>query len=336
MTVIITYEKMKDVLQALFLKHQFSEEQASILAEVHTENTLHGVNSHGINRVPFFIDQLKREVVKKGAEAIKIDSFGNLERWDGQFGPGVLNAIQCTKRAIQLANENIIGLVALRNTNHWMRGGYYGWMAAERGCISILFTNTEPNMPAWGGVEPRLGNNPLVASIPRSGGHIVLDMAMSQFAFGKINEYRMRNEQLPLDGGWDSKNRLSRNPSEILKTKNGLPIGYWKGSALSMILDLMATLLSGGRSTYQLSKEPYERGVSQVYLCINPRSFPDQDLQGKLAQEIIGYTHKVTPTQSGGKTYYPGERSLANKVANLKNGMVVSEEIWNKVIDLTK
>ncbi|MFK8165012.1 MAG: Ldh family oxidoreductase [Lewinella sp.] len=108
-----------------------------------------------------------------------------------------------------------MGLVALRNTNHWMRGGYYGWQAANENCISILFTNTQPNMPAWGAKESRIGNNPFVVSIPRKDGHIVLDMALSQFSFGKINDYKLKGEQLPYAGGWDEKNNLSRDPEKI-------------------------------------------------------------------------------------------------------------------------
>ncbi|KPM30515.1 Malate/L-lactate dehydrogenase [Croceitalea dokdonensis DOKDO 023] len=334
MTRTIRSKEMRAVLLSLFNNYGFSEEKAKLLAEVHTENTLHGVNSHGINRVPFFIEQLQLGLVKKDTEAEKLEGFGSLERWDGGLGSGVLNAIQCTNRAIAMAKENGMGLVALRNTNHWMRAGYYGWMLAEQNCMGILFTNTEPNMPAWGGKEARLGNNPLVIAIPRKKGHIVLDMAMTQFSFGKINEYKLRGDALPNDGGFDADGNLTKNPKDILTTKSGLPIGYWKGSAIAMVLDMLATLLSAGRSTYRLGLEAHEYGVSQIFLCMDSATFQDGDLQEKLLGEIISYTKDITPTQPGGKTYYPGEKSLSNKIENEKNGMQVSEEIWNRVIHL--
>ena len=334
MNINITAKEMNEVLTTLFSKYGFSSEKAKLLAHVHTENTLHGVNSHGINRVPFFIEQLLRGLVRKDAEAEKEEGFGSIERWDGNLGSGVLNAIKCTKRAIGMAKENGMGLVALRNTNHWMRAGYYGWMAAEQNCIGIMFTNTEPNMPAWGGKESRLGNNPLVIAIPREKGHIVLDMAMTQFSFGKINEYQLRGEQLPYDGGFDADGNLTKNPEDILTTKSGLPIGYWKGSALSMVLDMLATLLSGGRSTYKLGLEEHEYGVSQIFMCIDPTTFHQSNIQEQLLEEIITYTKDITPTRLGWKTYYPGEKSLSNKIGNEKNGMQVSKEIWNRVINL--
>lgn len=330
----ITTTEMKEVLFKLFKKYQFSDAKAKILAEVHTENTLYGIHSHGINRVSPFIDQVKKGIIHTQAEAVKAETFGSIERWDGQLGSGVINAITCTKRAIELAKENGMGLIALRNTNHWMRGGYYGWLAAEENCIAILFTNTQPNMPAWGGVEARIGNNPFVVAIPREKGPVVLDMALSQFSFGKINEYKLRGENLPYPGGWDEDNNLSRNPEKILKKERGLPIGYWKGSALSIVLDMLATLLSAGNSTYKIGLKEYETAISQVYLCIYPEVFSDQELQERLVNEIITYTHQASPIQEGARTYYPGERSAAAKKQHAENGMEVDQRVWQQILEL--
>jgi len=325
---------MQDVLYKLFIKYKFTEEKAKSMAKVYTENSLAGVNSHGINRVPLFINYVENGLVKVDAEAEKVETFGSIERWDGNLGPGIINATKCTNRAIELAKLHGMGMVALRNTNHWMRGGAYGWQAADAGCISILFTNTQPNMPPWGGKDSRIGNNPFIVSIPREGGHIVLDMAISQFAFGKINDYKLRGEKLPYPGGWDDNNELSNDPEKILSNERGLPIGYWKGSALSMILDMLATLLSAGDSTYKISLKGYETGVSQVYLCIYPEIFNDRNLWEKLLNEIIDYTHNVEPMHPGDKTYYPGERTLQTRAKNLKEGIPVSEEVWQKVMEL--
>jgi len=327
-------KEMKDVLYTLFKKYEFTDSKARSLADVHTENTLFGINSHGINRVPRFIGYLRKGLVNINQEAEKVESFGNIERWDGNQGPGIINAIKCTDRAIALAKESGMGLVALRNTNHWMRGGYYGWQAADQNCIGILFTNTQPNMPAWGGKESRIGNNPLVISIPRKEGHIVLDMALSQFSFGKINEYNLKGEQLPYPGGWDENYDLSTDPEKILKKERGLPIGYWKGSALSIVLDMLTTLLSAGNSTYRIGLSEHETSISQIYLCIYPEVFHDKDLQHSLVNEIIDYTHNATPVQEGGKTYYPGERSANAKKHNTQHGMNVDGTIWQTILDL--
>ncbi len=332
--MIIHKKEMHDTLYRVFLKFKFSEEKANLIANIFTDNTLAGVNSHGINRVPLFIEYVINGSIKIDAEAEKIGSFGSIERWDGNLGPGIVNATKCTNRAIELAKQNGMGLVALKNTNHWMRGGAYGWQAANEGCISILFTNTQPNMPPWGGKESRIGNNPLIVSIPRENGHVVLDMALSQFAFGKINDYKLRKEKLPIHGGWDLNDELSNDPEKILIKERGLPIGYWKGSALSIILDMLSTLLSGGDSTYKIGMKDFETGISQVYLCIYPSIFHDTNLQEKLLNEIIDYTHNVEPMKEGDQTYYPGEQSMRNRVRNMINGMSVSEVVWNNILRL--
>tara|TARA_R110002096_G_scaffold44354_4_gene119225 strand:+ start:12849 stop:13853 length:1005 start_codon:yes stop_codon:yes gene_type:complete len=330
----IPFDQMQHVLYKLFKKHQFSEEKAKLMAKVFAENTLAGVNSHGINRVPLFIEYVEKGIIKIDAEAEKVESFGCIERWDGHFGPGITNATQCTNRAIELAKLHGMGMVALRNTNHWMRGGTYGWQAAEAGCISIIFTNTQPSMPPWGGKDSRLGNNPYVVSIPRAEGHVVLDMAISQFSFGKMNDYKLKGEKLPYSGGWDDNDELSNDPEKILSNERALPIGYWKGSAFSMILDMLATLLAAGDSTYKIGLKPYETGVSQIYLCIYPDIFGDKSLQEKLINEIIDYTHNVEPMNAGDKTYYPGERSLQATKKNLKNGIPIDKNVWQKILEL--
>jgi 3-dehydro-L-gulonate 2-dehydrogenase len=268
---------------------------------------------------------------------VKVEGFGSMERWDGQRGSGVINAIACTSRATDLAREQGMGMVALRNTNHWMRGGTYGWQAANEGCIGICFTNTIANMPPWGGKDSRIGNNPFIVSIPRKdGNHVVLDMALSQFSFGKIHDYQLKGEKLPYPGGWDENDELSSDPEKILARQRGLPIGYWKGSALSMILDMLATLLSAGDSTSSISGRETETGLSQVFLCISPDVYPDKDLREKLLDEIIRFAHDAEPMHPGGSTYYPGERTLITRSRNLKEGIPVSEEVLQEVLKLSK
>ena len=332
----ISSDELQKVLFEIFIKNKFSEEKAKLLADVFVESTLDGVSSHGINRVPLFVEYIKKGIIKIDAEPEKVASFGNIERWDGNLGAGILNATKCTSRAIELAKMHGIGMVALRNTNHWMRGGTYGRQAANANCISILFTNTKPNMPPWGGKESRIGNNPFVVSIPREKGHVVLDMAISQFSFGKINDYKLKGEKLPFDGGWDDNNKLSNDPDKILLKERGLPIGYWKGSALSMVLDMLASILSAGNSTCKISSKEIETAISQIYICIYPEVFNDKGLQQNIIDEIINFTHDVEPINAGDKIYYPGERSAQTRLNNLEQGIFVNESIWKDIMKLTE
>lgn len=332
----ISFSRMQEVLAGLFLKKGFTEKKADLLARTFSESSLYGVNSHGINRVALFCTYIDQGLVNVEAEAVRVEALGNMERWDGRYGPGIINAGLCTVRAIELAKVHGTGLVALRNTNHWLRGGSYGLQAARAGCMAIMFTNTKPNMPPWGASESRIGNNPLVIALPSEQRPVLLDMAISQFSFGKIHAYKLRGEKLPFPGGWDENDLLSDAPEKILLRERGLPIGYWKGSALSMVLDMLATLLSLGDSTAKIGERGFETGISQVFLCIDPGSDKDRELQEKLLREIIDYTHGAQPLESAGRTYYPGEQSAMTREMNLKKGIPVDDDIWEEILRLSE
>jgi 3-dehydro-L-gulonate 2-dehydrogenase len=145
----VPFEEMKREIKRVMLKAGLSEEQAEICAQVHTESSLEGVYSHGLNRVPRFIDYVKRGWINLDAKPELLKGFGSLENYDGKMGIGIINAKFCMNRAMELAKEHGIGVVALRNTTHWMRGGTYAWEAANAGFLSICWTNTESCMPAW-------------------------------------------------------------------------------------------------------------------------------------------------------------------------------------------
>src|SRR5438132_803705 len=182
----IPYEQVKTVLRELWSKRGFEASRAELCARLFTDASCDGVYTHGLNRVPRFLEMIRSGVIDIQAEPALINSFGAIERWDGRRGPGNLNAWAAMGRAIELCRQHGMGCVALANTNHWMRGGTYGWQAAEAGAMAICWTNTLPNLPPWGATEPRIGNNPLVIAVPHNEAHIVLDMAMSQFSIGAL------------------------------------------------------------------------------------------------------------------------------------------------------
>ncbi|MGN6397522.1 MAG: 3-dehydro-L-gulonate 2-dehydrogenase [Mucilaginibacter sp.] len=323
----LPFETLRDEFKRVLRSLNFTDEKAGLCATIFAESSRDGVYSHGLNRFPVFVDFVKEGLVKPDAEPTKQNGFGALERWDGNLGPGMLNAGFCMGRAIELAAKHGIGCVALKNTNHWMRAGTYGWQAAEAGMIGICFTNTIANLPPWGGAEPRLGNNPLVIAVPRNEGHIVLDMAISQYSVGKLNQYKNNNEQLPVAGGYDSSGALSTDPAEILESKRLLPVGFWKGSGLSMTLDLLATVLSEGNSTARITKSGKETSNCQVFICI--RSELNTAAQQAI-EEVIEYT-KTSQPADGGFVAYPGENTLRTREKSLKEGVWVDERIWEMV-----
>lgn len=329
----IPFVKLVDTFHTLLLQVGLSENRSLLCAELFAKASLDGVASHGLNRFPAFLKMIKMGYVDVSAEPKMIADFGFLERWDGLSGPGNLNAYQAMERAIQLSKENGIGCVALKNTNHWMRGGNFGWQAVENGCIGICFTNTKPNMPAWGGSEPILGNNPLVIAFPRKDGPIVLDIAMSQFSYGKMSSYLKDNKEMPYEAGFDQKGNLTKDPHEIIGKELALPIGLWKGAGMALLLDLLASVLADGNATHEIGQLETEYNISQIFISLNPSHLGISDFSEEKVNGIIDH-FKSSATFGSKDVRYPGENTLTVRKKNLKEGVPVDLRIWEEVLEL--
>jgi 3-dehydro-L-gulonate 2-dehydrogenase len=318
-------DRLARILEAL----GFVPDRARLCARLFAETSRDGVHSHGLARFPRFVEQVRRGVVDPSAEARRVAGWGALERWDGRRGPGNLNARACMERALALARQHGLGCVALANTNHWMRGGTYGWQAVEAGAIAICWTNTMPNLPPWGAADPRVGNNPLVIAVPHAAGPVVLDMAMSQFSFGALESYRLRGETLPVDGGFDAAGNLTRDPAAIEASGRALPIGSWKGSGLALTLDLVAALLSGGRATHQIPRDIIqESALSQVFLAFDLASATSPDERDQLVAAVLASVRG--PADAPLRT--PGERILQTRADNLIHGIPVDDSLWQTIL----
>ena len=330
----ISSEKMNSEFLRILLKSGFTVEKAQKCADVFTLNSLEGVYSHGVNRFSKFVRNVQEGFVKPDAIPTLDHKAGALEQWNGNLGPGPLNAIFATDRVTEIATENGIGMVALANTNHWMRGGTYGWQAARKGFVFISWTNTCPNMPAWGAKDPRLGNNPFVFAIPYKNEAIVLDFAMSQFSYGKMETFKNEGKKLPYPGGFNKKNELTTNPEEILESWRPLPLGYWKGASLSLMLDILAATLSGGLSTHQIRSCVSETRISQVFIAIHMKSLHNFPSIENTIDLIIKDLRKSKPESETSGVRFPGEIVVKIRDENLKDGIPVNPEVWKKILSL--
>jgi 3-dehydro-L-gulonate 2-dehydrogenase len=333
-TTVISPQEMEKHFAAILRKEGFTEERAQRCAEIFAINSIDGVYTHGVNRFPRFVKYVRDGFVKPDAVPTLKHAFGGMEQWDGNLGPGVLNAEHATASAMRLATQHGIGCVALANTNHWMRAGTYAWHAAKAGFVFIAWTNTIANMPAWGAVNAKLGNNPLVMALPYQNEAIVLDMAMSQFSLGHMEQSAMRNERLAVNGGFDKDGNLSSDPSAILATRRLLPTGYWKGSGLALLLDLLATILSGGLSTKEISQKNVEDGLSQVFIAIDLSKLSNHSSIAGIVENIINDYHQSVPSDDSKKVTYPGERVLQTRKKNLSNGIPVQKKVWDLIMEI--
>lgn len=325
--------KMLATFTNILIKNGFEPVRANECAELFTSSSVDGVYTHGVNRFGKFVEYVKKGFVRPAAVPTLRHKSGSIEQWNGNLGPGPLNAVFATDRAIELAGEAGIGCVALSNTNHWMRGGSYGWRAARKGFAFIGFTNTIANMPAWGAIDKRLGNNPLVMAVPYNDEAVVLDMAMSQYSFGALELAKMKGEKLDSAGGYDSNGNLSQDPEAIIGSGRLLPAGLWKGAGLSLLLDILASVLSGGLATHQISSKETEY-ASQVFLAIDISKLSDRTMINHVVESILSNYLQSAPSDPQKKVVYPGQRLLETRKRNLEKGIPVLTKVWNEILDL--
>ncbi len=331
---IVSAETMHAEFVRVLLKNGLDRSRAEQCATIFTESSIDGIYTHGVNRFERFIHHIERGIVIPTAEPSLKKSLGNIEQWDGNLGPGILNALHATDRVTELAKAHGIACVALANTNHWLRGGTYGWRAAKKGFVFIGFTNTIANMPAWGALDSRLGNNPLIFAVPWHNEAIVLDMAMSQYSYGAMETTTKKGELLEHDGGFNKEGRLTNDPKEIIESRRPLSIGMWKGAGLALLLDILATVLSGGLSTHEISANKSEYSVSQVYIAIDLTRLNNLNSVATIVDQIINDYMASVPSDQSKQIHYPGQRVMETRKRNLSEGIPVLKQVWNKIIAL--
>lgn len=333
-TIIISSQEMLERFTLILRNLNIAGDKAHAIAKIFTDNSIDGIYTHGVNRFPAFVQYVKDGHVQPDATPSLKHKFGGLEQWNGNRGPGTLNAIHATESAMELARQHGIGCVALANTNHWIRGGTYGWHAAKAGFVFIGITNTIGVMPAWGAIDSRLGNNPFVMALPYKDEAIVLDMAMSQYSFGAMELSLLKKEKLAVPGGFNKQGELTTDPAEILESRRALPIGYWKGAGMSFLLDVLSTILSGGLAGHQITKSGIETDISQIFIAIDISKLGNHSVITKTVEEIIEDYHQSLVADPSKKITYPGERVLNSRKKNLANGIPVLKTVWDKIMAL--
>ena len=334
----IAFEELKAVIKKAFLKAGLTEEQAELCSQIHTESSADGVESHGANRVPRFVDYIHRGLIDLKGSPELLGAKGAVENYDGHLGIGICNAMFCADRAAALAKEHGIGCVALKNTTHWMRGGTYAWHMADMGLMGMCWTNTESCMPMWGSDALGVGNNPFCIAIPRENGPIVVDMAMSQYSYGKLGVYRLAGKQLPYPGGFDSDGNLTTDPGAIEKSMRILPTGYWKGTSLAIALDMAAMLMSNGIVASDMDQDKYGScgGCSQIFIAYDPYLFGSkEEIQEKLDKrvEAADSTHPADPKHP---VRCPGESTVARRKKSMAEGIHVDDDVWQQILALAE
>ena len=331
----IQYEDAVKIMKGKLIAHGVEESRAQLIAETAAGISRDGIYSHGINRFKRLILSIDSGICDPKAVPVCDASFGGFERWDGNHGIGIINAMACTDRAIDLARVHGVSCISLRNTNHWFRAGTYGWRIAEAGMVGIVFTNTKSNMVYHGTLDRVLGTTPLVIALPRSKGPVVADVSLGEYSYGKLHLAQLAGKQMPKHAGYDRQDQISTDPMAVMKEARLLPLGDYKGSAINLLLDLIASSTSLGNSACDVRNIPGdENSVSQTFIAINSRAVNSPEAEEEIADRLLSHLLNARPAPGFSAPRYPGQNVLKVRAENMEAGIPVDESVWQAILDL--
>ena len=336
--LILTLKQEKAVIRALLLKLDTSEEEADATAEVLAEGDLRGLGSHGILRLPYILRALKRGTIIARAKVKVVKETPATALVDGGHGLGHHVATMAMKLAIDKAKKQGIGAVGVFNSNHFGIAGYYAELAMQEGLIGLVTTTTDALVHPWGGVENLLGTNALAIGLPTEP-PVLLDMAMSVAARGKLVNAMKKGELIPEGWAIDKEGRPTTDPAKALEGALS-PFGGAKGYGLAFVLELLAGPLVGAAAGGNVvgTLEPVE-GFStkgDFMIAIDPRAFVTMREFHAQSKNFIDQVKSSRKAPGVEEIMIPGEPERKIREKRLREGIPISDEVWGELEQISE
>ena len=275
-TITVPYAELLGLLGDLFTAYGLAGADARRVGECLLEADLRGVGSHGVNRVPVYTRRLREKLVNPTPSLTLETPTPVAARLFGDNGMGFVVGTKAMAAAVDRAHSYGIGLVLASHSNHFGMAACYLLQAVEAGMAAMVLTNASPAMPVWGGRTPFLGTSPFAMAVPGGRMPLVLDMATSVAARGKIRKAAQRGEAIPAGWALDDRGR-STTDAEAAYRGIVLPVGGAKGSGLSLMIEALAGVISGaafgGEVRNQYVDFDAPQNVGHLFLAFRPDLF---------------------------------------------------------------
>ncbi|KAG9673153.1 Malate/L-lactate dehydrogenase, partial [Aureobasidium melanogenum] len=314
-----THAYVKAVLEA----NKVSSEHASTVADCLVAADLRGVDTHGVNRIPSYVARIRQGVLDPTAEPELKEITPVVAQVDGKNGFGFVAAKLGMAKAIDMAKIFGIGMVSVKHSNHFGMSAWVVQQALDAGLMSLVFTNSSPALPVWGGKSKLMGVSPIACGAPGSDRPFILDMAPSVAARGKIYKAKRRGEKIPKDWALDAEGRQTDDPAAALEGVM-LPMGGPKGSALAIMMDVFSGVLSGSAFAGHVTN-PYDPSrpadVGHFLIAIKPDLFMSME-EFKERMEYL-YQRVVNSDKMAGvdRIYMPGELEQLTQEERARSGI---------------
>jgi LDH2 family malate/lactate/ureidoglycolate dehydrogenase len=308
--------------------HDVPEEDAAIVAGCLVSADLRGVDTHGIARLPGYLDRVRRGLINPRPALAPKRVTPVAASIDGQDGFGFVVGMRAINEAMAMADTFGIGIVSVRRSTHFGMAASYVLPAIDAGFIALVFSNASPAMPPWGGREGLLGTNPFAAGAP--GGTLapfLLDMSPAVAARGKIRRAERRGESIPLGYALDGQGRPTTDPKAALGGVV-LPIGGYKGSGLSMLMDIFGGVISGAAfagdvaDQYKVFDRPQD--VGHFFLAMKADLFvPESDYRARM-DTLVQRVRDCPKADGFDEILMPGEPEARHEAERRRTGIPYS------------
>jgi LDH2 family malate/lactate/ureidoglycolate dehydrogenase len=339
----IQHTDLEDFVCRILIANGTSPENASIISKCLVQADLRGVDTHGSNRIPSYMERVRQKCLDPSAQPSLRQITPVVAQVDGHNGWGFVAAHKAMSRAIKMAQEFGMGMVSVKHSNHFGMSAWLVKQALNAGMMSLVFTNSSPALPAWGGKEKLMGVSPIACGAPSGNPDrpFVLDMAPSVAARGKIYKALRRGERIPTDWALDGDGKQTDDPAKALQGVM-LPMGGPKGSALAIMMDVFSGVFSGAAFAGHVTG-PYDPSkpadVGHFLVAIKPDLFMTMDE----FRERMDYLYKrVTESEKAAgvdRIYFPGEIEQVMEERRISEGIPLAEAEFaslNKEADLAK
>ena len=292
--------------------------------------SLRGTDSHGVARLPVYIERLRAGVLNARPRPSVLKRDGVVAVVDGDQGPGQVAAVFATDVSIELAREHGAGVVVVRRSAHFGAAAYYAMRAAEHGLVAMAMTNTEPLVIPYGGAEPALGTNPICLAAPAAGGVFNLDMATSQVAMNRV--WNARDEGRPIPEGWgvDAEGRTTTDAAAVV---SGMPLGGYKGYGLALMVEVLCGVLAGAGvregvgELYGAETAPQDTG--HFHLAIDPERTVGRDRFAAVLEGLLGELRAIAPSPGFDEVLVAGDPEERARAERERWGVPVEPALWS-------
>lgn len=331
-------EHLKTFCKEAFRALHVSEHDAEIVASNLIEAELRGLSSHGVMRLKSYISKLAHGGFNPTPNIQILRDRPSMAVLDGDNGLGAVSGTRAMSLCLEKARKTGVACTVVKGGNHYGIAAFYSMMALENDMIGFTLCNTTPKVAVWGSIEPVLGTNPLSIAVPAGQKYpLVFDAATSVLARGKIIMARAEGKQLPPGAALDQQGRPTLDPQEALQGIL-MPFGGYKGSGISIMIDVLSALLSGalyGTHIPELFAD-FSQGqnLGLFFGAIDIESFVDPERFKARVDQMIVELKTAQKAEDSDEIYMPGELEFLKKEEHLQQGIQVEAEIFHDLLEI--